>query len=190
MFSFLKNYKLNRFLADSLVTVYPEMRMFFQKVETMFGKVLGLGSNQGAENFKKFIKEIYEQKDERIRLKMLMLLHFLMKKERGYCELFIENYRTDFGGKVGSYTNKSSSYVYPRETMKSYASIMTMKEVDLVTESNIISHESSYNSLHNYIYLHIVIPYHSYLIRFASSQDRYQACLTHLQTPCSHYDSN
>jgi hypothetical protein len=45
---------------------------------------------------------------------MLMLLHFFLKKDGRYCEIFIDNYRTDFGGKVQSYSNKSSSYVYPR----------------------------------------------------------------------------
>lgn len=79
-----------------------------------YHKVFDLNTGQGAENFTKFIKGIYQQKDERIRLKMMILLHFLIKKDPSYSDFFMAHYKTDFSGNVESYSNKSSSYVHPR----------------------------------------------------------------------------
>ena len=84
MFSFIKNHKLKMFLVDSLISVYPQTRIYFDKIALNFQRVFNLESSQGAENFTKFIKWMYQQKDERIRLKMLMLLHYLIKKHQRY----------------------------------------------------------------------------------------------------------
>lgn len=40
-----------------------------------------------------------------------MLIHFLIKKEQSYSELFLQNYKTDFGGKVETYSNVNGSCI-------------------------------------------------------------------------------
>ena len=126
MFGLFRNYRLNSFLSSARITKHPLHRIDHAYIDNRHHQVFDLKTGQGRDNFTTLISYIYTEKDERTRLKILVLVNYLLSQDETFSELFLQNYQTSFKGNVPTYSTTSISTLRHHPTTSRSKVITTM----------------------------------------------------------------
>jgi hypothetical protein len=179
MFNFFRFRKLNAFLGEVSITGKSTEKLRLEKFEVASETIFNLLFEEGRQNFARIIEMLYERQSAATRIKLLVLIHYLIMEDRSYAKQFLHYPRGEFQGLLipkKQHQTQSQTHKYTEaagdQTLRGPETSASVTRTCITRRQ--IDDDINYSDVNVYLHLYLVLPYLSHLLRICGSYELYE----------------